>query len=253
VGVTAIRFEQVWKSYPRQRRAAAGFKALLLTGPKTVHVPKQERFVALRGVSFEVKPGETVGLIGANGSGKSTTLGLIAGVLRPDAGQVAVSGRVAPLLELGAGFHPELTSRENIVLNGVLLGLTRRAVLAKLDAIIEFSELAPFIDQPIRTYSTGMVARLGFAVAVHLEPEILLIDEVFAVGDHQFQLKCREKMQEFKRQGVTMLLVSHALDEIRRLCDRAIWLHAGAVKAEGPPGLVIEQYVAAQGGVAVGV
>jgi lipopolysaccharide transport system ATP-binding protein len=241
--VIAIRFEDVWKRYPFYDHTRAGLKAFLLRFPQTIRGLRRERFTALRGVSFEVKQGETVGLIGPNGSGKSTTLGVVAGVLAPDAGEVAVFGRVCPLLELGAGFHPDLTGRDNIVLNGVLSGLTRRAIFMKMESIIDFSELAAFIDQPIRTYSSGMTARLGFAVAVHLEPEILVIDEVLAVGDHNFQVKCRKKIAEFRQQGVTMMLISHALDEIQLLCDRAIWLDAGSIAAEGPPNFVITQYV----------
>ena len=198
--------------------------------------------MALDDVSFEIKKGETVGIVGPNGSGKSTTLALIAGVLRPQAGRVDVLGRVCPLLELGAGFHPELTGRENIVLNGVLLGFTRRALLQRMDEIIAFSELESFLDQPIRTYSTGMVARLGFSVAVCLDPEILLIDEILSVGDLHFQAKCRGKLDEFKKQEVTIVLVSHSVGEIRRLCDRAILLEQGRMVKEGTPEEVMDFY-----------
>ena len=201
--------------------------------------------MALDDVSFEIKKGETVGIVGPNGSGKSTTLALIAGVLRPQAGRVDVLGRVCPLLELGAGFHPDLTGRENIVLNGVLLGLTRREVLAKMDGIIAFSELESFLDQPVRTYSTGMIARLGFSVAVHLNPEILLIDEILSVGDLHFQAKCRGKLDEFKKQEVTIVLVSHSVGEVRRLCDRVIWLDGGRKVEEGEPQHVLLRYEAA--------
>jgi homopolymeric O-antigen transport system ATP-binding protein len=186
-----------------------------------------------------------VGLIGANGAGKSTLLGLIAGVLQPQSGTVEVHGRVAPLLELGGGFHPELTGRENIVLNGVLLGLRRVELDARMDAITAFSELGDFLEQPLRTYSSGMVARLAFAVAAHLEPDILLIDEILAVGDQHFQGKCREKIAEFKDRGVTIVLVSHALEDVRRLCHRAIWLDGGSIRSEGAPGSVIDAYTVA--------
>ncbi len=198
--------------------------------------------MALNDVSFEVKQGESLGLIGPNGSGKSTALAIMAGVLKPQVGKVEVRGRVSPLLELGAGFHPELTGRENILLNGILLGLTRQEVVAKMEAIIDFSELEAFLDQPIRTYSSGMLARLGFSVAAHLDPEILLIDEVLAVGDLRFQAKCREKLDEFKRRQVTIVLVSHSLGEVRGFCERVIWLNNGRIAADGEPGVVIPRY-----------
>lgn len=240
--MTVICFDHVSKSYPKYHQILTGFKTSLLHLPETLRAFKRERFLALDDVSFEIKQGETIGLIGPNGSGKSTTLALIAGVLRAQAGKVEVQGRVAPLLELGAGFHPDLTGRENIILNGVLLGLTRREVLTKMDEIIAFSELESFLDQPLRTYSSGMIARLGFSVAAHLDPDILLIDEVLAVGDLHFQEKCREKIAEFKRKGVTMILVSHATEEVRRLCDRAIWLEGGRIVEEGEPHLLLKRY-----------
>ena len=238
----AVRFEDVSKSYPRYHQILTGFKNVLLHLPETLRTVKRERFLALDGVSFEIKQGEAVGLIGSNGSGKSTTLALIAGVLRPQVGTVEVCGRIAPLLELGAGFHPELTGRENIVLNGVLLGLTRKEVLSKMDEIIAFSELEQFLDQPIRTYSSGMVARLGFSVAAHLDPEILLIDEVLAVGDLHFQTKCRVRINEFKRENVTIVLVSHSTEEIRHLCKRVIWLERGKLVDQGDPDRILRRY-----------
>jgi lipopolysaccharide transport system ATP-binding protein len=243
--MTAVRFEHVSKSYPIYSQILTGLKASLLHVPQTLQRFRRHRFMALNDVSFEVEQGESVGLIGSNGSGKSTTLALIAGVLRAQAGKVEVRGRVCPLLELGAGFHPELTGRENILLNGVLLGLTRREVLARMDEIIAFSELESFLDQPIRTYSSGMVARLGFSVAVHLDPEVLLIDEVLAVGDLRFQARCREKLEEFKRRRVTIVLVSHSLAEVRGFCERVIWLKGGKLMADAGPDSVIRQYEAA--------
>lgn len=250
--MTVIRFEHVSKSYPRYQSIVGGLKAALLRLPDTLRALRRDRIVALEDVSFEIGRGEAVGLIGPNGSGKSTTLALIAGVLKPQAGCVEVRGRVCSLLELGAGFHPELTGRENIVLNGILLGLTRREVLAKMDEIVAFSELEAFLEQPLRTYSSGMLARLGFSVAAHLDPEILLIDEILAVGDLHFQAKCREKIHEFKKRQITIVVVSHSPEDIRLLCDRAIWLHTGTIAADGPPDLVVEQYVAAQSGKGAG-
>ena len=243
--MTVIRLEGVTKSYPRYRHLTYGLKQTLLHLPQVLRSIRADRFLALADVSLEVKGGEAVGLIGANGAGKSTMLGLIAGVLQPQTGTVEVQGRVAPLLELGGGFHPELTGRENIMLNGVLLGLRRVELDARMDAIGAFSELGDFLEQPLRTYSSGMVARLAFAVAAHLDPDILLIDEILAVGDQHFQAKCREKIAEFKERGVTIVLVSHALEDVRRLCDRAIWLEGGAIRAEGAPGPVIDAYTLA--------
>ena len=242
--MTAVRFEHVSKSYPIYGQILTGLKASLLNVPQTLQRFKRHRFMALNDVSFEVGQGESVGVIGSNGSGKSTTLALIAGVLRAQSGRVEVRGRVCPLLELGAGFHPELTGRENILLNGILLGLTRREILARMDEIIAFSELESFLDQPLRTYSSGMYARLGFSVAVHLEPEVFLIDEVLAVGDLRFQAKCREKLEEFKKRRVTIVLVSHSLAEVRGFCERVIWLKDGKVAADGEPGSVIARYEA---------
>jgi lipopolysaccharide transport system ATP-binding protein len=197
----------------------------------------------LREISFQITKGECVGFIGRNGVGKSTLLGLIAGVLKPDSGKIVVKGRVSPLLELGAGFHPDLTGRENIILNGVLLGMTKAEVKAKLDFIVEFSGLKDFIDQPIRTYSSGMVARLAFSVIAHLDPEILLIDEVLAVGDVEFQKKSFQKILEFKEKGITIVLVSHSLDSIVKVCERAIWLENGGIKMDGEAKEVVSAYL----------
>jgi len=242
----AIRFDNVSKSYPRYLHVTSGLKASLLSLSQTVRAFKQEKFLALHSVSFEVEMGESVGLVGPNGSGKSTTLALIAGVLQAEAGRVNVRGHVCPLLELGAGFHYDLTGRENIVLNGILLGLTRREVTAKLHDIVAFSELEEFLDQPVRTYSSGMVARLGFSIAIHLDPDILLIDEILAVCDLHFQAKCREKMKWFKNRKTTIVLVSHSTSDIRELCDRVLWLDHGKLVGEGTHNEIVTLYEKSQ-------
>lgn len=239
---TLILFDHVTKSYPLYHHVTSGFKNLLLNLPKAIRELRSTQFTALRDLSFEIKRGESVAFIGRNGAGKSTTLGLIAGVLRPTQGQVTVTGRVSPLLELGGGFHPDLSGLENIQLNGVILGLSRKEVAARTAQIIEFSELGPFIDQPVRTYSSGMMARLGFSVVANLDPEILLIDEVLAVGDASFQTKCLEKMKEFKRAGVTIILVSHSSRDVEFLCDRAIWIENHLIRKDGPSIEVLREY-----------
>lgn len=236
-----IIVDNVTKTYPYYGYITAGFKNFLFNLPKAIHQTRK-RFTALKNISFEVYRGECFGVIGRNGAGKSTLLGLTAGVLKPDKGHVLVKGRVSPLLELGAGFHPELTGRENIVLNGVLLGMTRKEILKKMDEVIEFSELGEFIDQPIRTYSSGMVTRLGFSVVAHLDPEILLVDEVLAVGDINFQKKCMDKIESFRKNRVTILIVSHSLEQVRKLCDRAMWIEEHEIKAIGKSEEVCKAY-----------
>ncbi|MFK5947331.1 MAG: ABC transporter ATP-binding protein [Methylococcales bacterium] len=193
-------------------------------------------------ISFEIKKGETVGFIGRNGAGKSTLLGLIAQVMLPTSGNVTVNSRVSSLLELGAGFHPDLTGRENLELYGVVLGFTRDEVAIKADSIIKYSGLDTDIDVPIRFYSSGMLARLGFSIIAHLDPEILLIDEVLAVGDHVFQEKCMETMSAFRKEGKTMIIVSHSSADIQKLCDRVFWIDNHKVRAVGLPEDVIKQY-----------
>jgi lipopolysaccharide transport system ATP-binding protein len=219
-----IVFDHVYKSYLLYKHITGGIKEILLHLPRVLHSIKNARYEALQDMSFAVNRGETFGIIGRNGAGKSTILGLIAGVLRPSRGSVMVKGKVSALLELGAGFHPELTGRENIMLNGIILGLTKAEVLKKLDEIIEFSGLGEFIEQPIRVYSSGMLARLGFSVVAHLDPDILLIDEILAVGDLEFQKKCIDKMMSFKKSGVTIIFVSHSLEDVKRICDRVAWI-----------------------------
>jgi lipopolysaccharide transport system ATP-binding protein len=240
--MTVIRLDRVTKEYARHRHLTRGLKQSLLHLPDLIRSMSANHFFALDDISLAIRKGEAVGIIGANGSGKSTLLGLIAGVIGPQAGTVEVQGRVAPLLELGAGFHYELTGYENIVLNGVLMGLTRREVAARMEAIVAFSGLESSLNEPLRTYSSGMVARLGFSVAVHLEPDILLIDEILAVGDTHFQARCYERLEEFRRQGTTFVIVSHALAEIRFLCDRVVWLAGGKIMMQGKPDEVIAAY-----------
>lgn len=203
---------------------------------------RYEEFWALRDVSLEVGRNETAGLIGPNGSGKSTLLKLVAGIIRPTKGRIETRGRIASLLELGAGFHPDLTGRENVYLNASILGLTRRETDQHFDDIVAFSELEPFIDTQVRHYSSGMYVRLGFAVAVHVDPEILIVDEVLAVGDEAFQRKCIDRIRRFQSEGRTIVFVTHAVEVVRNICNRAFFLHKGRLEAEGEPADVIRAY-----------
>lgn len=238
-----VKFENVYKSYPFYHHISGGFKNLVFNLPKAIEEMKKMKFDALIDISFEIQEGESVAFIGRNGAGKSTTLGLIAQVLKQNQGTIEINKRISPLLELGGGFHHELTGRENIELNGVLLGLSRHEVRDKMDQIIEYSELGQFIDQPIRTYSSGMMARLGFSVIAQLEPEVLLIDEVLAVGDASFQKKCLQTMKSFREQGVTIILVSHGISDVQYLCDRVIWIDNHRIKMDGPTEEVIPEYL----------
>jgi ABC-2 type transport system ATP-binding protein/lipopolysaccharide transport system ATP-binding protein len=199
---------------------------------------------ALREVSFQVQAGEVFGIIGRNGAGKSTLLKALAGLLHPSQGRVVVRGRVSPLLDLSAGFHPELTGRENVALFGTLLGMRKTEIDERFEDIISFAELWDFVDAPLRTYSAGMMVRLGFSVATCRVADVFLIDEVLAVGDVHFQAKCHARLQEYRQQGATICLVSHALGVARKLCDRAIWLEGGQVRASGPGAEVIDRYTA---------
>ena len=199
-------------------------------------------FWALNGVSLDIQRGEVFGVIGNNGAGKSTLLKVVARVLRPTRGRVVVKGRVAPLLELGAGFHPELTGKENIFLNGALLGFSRHETLEKYDQIVDFSELGEFINAPIRTYSTGMYARLGFSVATASEPDVLIVDEILGVGDETFRKKCQVRIETFRQRGAAILLVSHDMSTVERMCQRVAWLDHGVVKVVDEPAKVIKAY-----------
>jgi ABC-type polysaccharide/polyol phosphate transport system ATPase subunit len=200
------------------------------------------RFHALRNVSLTVRAGDSVALVGANGAGKSTLLGIIAGLAEPDSGAVAVNGRIAALLELGLGFQPDLTGRENIRLNASLLGMSRRETLERSDSIIAFAGVDDFIDEPLRTYSSGMTMRLAFAVAMNVQPDIVLIDEVMVVGDAAFQAKCLERIREFRKAGAVVVLVSHSAAAVRELCDKAVWLDHGEVMMTGAVGKVLDAY-----------
>ena len=243
-----ILFDRVGKAYALALHRGGGIKNLILNPPRALRSMRAENRVVLSDFSLKVARGESIAVMGRNGAGKSTILSLIAGVIRPTTGTLAVHGRVSPLLELGAGFHPELTGRDNVMLNGVLLGLRRAEVAARMERIVEFAELTDSIDEPVRTFSTGMTARLGFSVAAHLDPEILLIDEVLAVGDTAFQAKCIEKIREFKRRGVTIVFVSHELKHITELCDRAVVIadHRAAFVGDVPA--AIAHYTALQEG-----
>ncbi len=214
-------------------------KATLLAGHRT----RYEEFWALRDVSFDIPHGSTFGIIGGNGSGKSTMLKVLAGILRADEGTAVANGRLSALLELGAGFHPELTGRENIYLNGAILGFTARDIRKRFDDIVSFAELDQFIDEPVRNYSSGMYVRLGFSVAIHVEPEILLVDEVLAVGDLAFQKRCLERFDRLRDEGRTIVVVSHDLDMVGWLCERTAWINRGGLAAIGPSGEVIEAFV----------
>jgi len=239
----AIEIDDVTKTYATGSLAGIGLKNLLVHPARTVRTWRNlRRHTALEGVSFSVERGQCLGVIGQNGSGKSTLLGLVAGVLWPDSGEVRVHGRVCPLLELGAGFHPELTGVENAIMNGVLLGLPRREVLARLDQILDFAELGDFVDRPLRMFSSGMVARLGFSVAVHVDPDVLLMDEVLSVGDERFRKKCTEKLQEFRDRGVTMLFVSHAMETVLEVSNQVAWLRNGKIETLGTPSEVVDRY-----------
>jgi ABC-type polysaccharide/polyol phosphate transport system ATPase subunit len=243
--MNAIEVREVRKTYRRygRRKQFGTLKSALLSGRGLRDLNPDETFEALKGVSFDVGAGRTVGIVGRNGSGKSTMLKLIAGIGKPTRGTIKVRGRVSALIELGAGFHPEISGRENVYINGMMLGLGKREIADRFDDIVEFAELRDFIDAPVKTYSSGMYMRLGFAVAIHVDPDVLLVDEVLAVGDEAFTHKCLDKFAEFRRRGRTVLLVTHSLDLVTRFCDDALWLDGGVVRAQGDPRRVIDAYL----------
>jgi lipopolysaccharide transport system ATP-binding protein len=234
-----VEVDGIWKTY--RHRVGIGIKELLV-GKKKTAPSRFTRPWALQNVSFNVKGGEAFAIIGNNGTGKSTTLSLILGTILPDKGTIRLSGRVASLLELGAGFHPELTGKENIYLYGSILGMTIRQIRKQLPRIIEFSELGDAVDTPLRTYSSGMITRLGFATIIHAPADILLIDEVLAVGDASFQKKCRGFLQDFKNRNGSLIIVSHDMDELRQICDEGVCLNRGIVSAVGSIDEVIDHY-----------
>jgi lipopolysaccharide transport system ATP-binding protein len=240
----AIRVEDVSKLYRRygRRRRRGSLKSALLPGGAARRIPPDGAVPALQEVSFTVEAGETVGVVGANGSGKSTLLKLLAGVVRPTAGRVHVSGRLAALLELGAGFHPEISGRENIEVAGLLLGMSKKEIAQRFSGIVSFAQIEDFLDAPVKTYSSGMTVRLGFAIAVHSDPEVLLVDEVLAVGDEAFAHRCLEKFSDFERAGKTLLVVSHDLALVSARCRRALWLDRGRVAADGPAAETVALY-----------
>lgn len=239
----AILIEELSKRFYRSHaNRPQTFQDLFLRG--LVKSMKHDEFWALRDVNFEVAPGRMAGIIGRNGSGKSTLLRLIGGVGKADRGRIVTRGRIGALIDLGAGFHPDLTGRENVYINGVISGLTRKEVTRNFDSIVAFAELEDFIDSPLRVYSLGMQMRLAFAVAIHIQPSILLIDEVLAVGDIAFQNKCLGRIAQFKAQGCAILLVSHDTGLVSKLCDEVLWLHQGQLAARGEAEEVVDQYLA---------
>jgi ABC-2 type transport system ATP-binding protein len=235
---TALAVNELWKSYRLYHERNQYLKAAILKGRRA----RYEEFWALKGIDFEVPTGSTFGVIGSNGSGKSTLLKTLAGILTPEKGSVEIDGRVSALLELGAGFHPELSGQENVYLNGAILGLSKKQITERFDDIVEFAGIAEFIDTPVKNYSSGMFVRLGFAVAAHVEPDVLLIDEVLSVGDESFQRRCAEKIEEFRRDGRTIVFVSHGLGQVEQLCQDVAWIEKGELRMLGPAADVISAY-----------
>jgi ABC-type polysaccharide/polyol phosphate transport system ATPase subunit len=240
----AIRVASVTKLYRRygRKKTVGTLKSALLSGAGRRALSPDSAVPAIVELSFEITAGEMVGVVGPNGSGKSTLLKLLAGIVRPTLGSVEVRGRLAALLELGAGFHPEISGRENIEINGLLLGLSRRQIAARFDEIVRFAEIEEFLDAPLKTYSSGMAVRLGFSIAAHSDPDVLLVDEVLAVGDEAFSHRCLEKFAEFERAGKTILVVSHDLALVSQRCRRAIWLDRGRLQADGPADETVALY-----------
>jgi ABC-2 type transport system ATP-binding protein len=236
----AVVVDDVSKKFRLYKEKNDSLKTAFMRGRRSVH----EDFWALKDVSFEVPEGSTFGLVGRNGSGKSTLLKCLAKILYPNSGSISSRGKVASLLEVGSGFHPELSGRENVYLNGSILGMSRKDVDKKFDEIVDFSGVRKFIDQPVKNYSSGMYVRLGFSVAINVDPDVLVVDEILAVGDAAFQAKCKEKFAEFRRAGKTVILVTHSMGNIRDMCDHAAWLDNGSLVQVGDAQSVIKAYTA---------
>ena len=235
----SIQVQDVYKTFDVYLDKANSLKEKLLFWNRN----RKEVREVLKGINLNIKKGEAVALIGVNGSGKSTLLKLMTKIIYPNKGKIITNGKLTSLLELGAGFHPDFTGRENIYFNASIFGLTKSQIDARLEQIIEFSELRQFIDNPVRTYSSGMFMRLAFAVAINVDADILLVDEILSVGDQHFQEKCLNKMKELKKEGKTMVFVTHSLDSAKELCDRTVWLHQGIIKMDGNTDEVIEDYL----------
>jgi ABC-type polysaccharide/polyol phosphate transport system ATPase subunit len=243
--MVAVQVQDVYKFYKKfaDRHKFLTIKSAMVNKTLFGDLQVGERFEALRGVSFDVQSGHTLGIIGENGSGKSTMLKILAGISKPTTGTVTTNGRISALIELGAGFHPEISGRENVFINGIILGLTRKEIQEKYAEIVQFAELEDFIDHPVKGYSSGMFMRLGFSIAINVNPDILLIDEVLAVGDASFVPKCLDKINEFRRHGKTIIFVSHDLATVERICDEVIWLKKGQVEMRGYPKRVVDAYL----------
>jgi len=234
--------DDVWKQFQLRENRANGISKILNTILSRNGPHREKEFWALREISFSIKENESFGIIGVNGSGKSTMLKLLTGTMRPTRGKISVKGRKSSLIELGAGFHPDFSGRENVYLNGMILGLSRHDVRLKFDDIVAFAELEEFIDVPVKYYSSGMYARLGFSVAIAVEPDVLIIDEILAVGDIGFKAKCMAKITEMQRSGVAVILVAHGMGDVERVCDRAMWIDHGQMMAYGAEKDVADQY-----------
>lgn len=235
----AVEVEHLSKTFRLHHERNQSLKSAIMRG----RISRYEEFLAVDDVSFEVKQGSTFGLIGSNGSGKSTLLKCLARIYSPNKGSIKYNGRMAALLEVGSGFHHELTGKENIYLNGSILGMSKKEIDKKYEEIVEFSGVERFIDQPVKNYSSGMYVRLGFSVAISVQPEILVVDEVLAVGDEEFQRKCLQKFKDFSAEGRTVILVTHSMDSVREMCDQVAWLEKGKLQVVGESGNVVKQYL----------
>ncbi len=242
IAIDAENITRIYQKYSARHRFQT-FKSAIVRGDLFTALKPDELVTALDNVSFKVKEGTTFGIIGENGSGKSTLLKVVAGITKPTSGRVVVQGKVSALIELGAGFHPEITGRENIYINGIMLGLSKKEINRKFDEIVKFAELEEFIDAPVKTYSSGMYMRLGFSIAINVNPDILLIDEVLAVGDASFVPKCLDRIDDFRRRKKTILFVSHDLSTVEKICDQAIWLKEGEIQKMGEPKRVVDSYL----------